>query len=247
MPTLAVDTSTEVLALALGDGEQVLADLSIDAGRAHLEMLLPEIQKLLEYTGMTIRDVTAIVTGTGPGTFSGLRVGIATARALAQSLKIPLFGYSSLEALAKGLAEGMDESLSGWILPLIDARRGQVFTRLYRKEGKKGLKPESEVLCLDPEKLSDILPEKSAGAVRSGGNGANAYREILSADKKLDLLEADDGANRMHASWHISAAGVADVAAGYQPGQLLRVLPMYVREPDADKTVLLRMREPWLK
>ncbi|MHB9112440.1 MAG: tRNA (adenosine(37)-N6)-threonylcarbamoyltransferase complex dimerization subunit type 1 TsaB [Thermoleophilia bacterium] len=247
MLILAIDTSTEVLALALGDGEQVLAEISIDAGRSHLEMLLPAIQGLLDSAGMAISDVAAIVTSTGPGTFSGLRVGIATARALAQSLKIPLFGYSSLEALANGLAEDIDESMPRWILPLIDARRGQVFARLYRKEGEKGLKPESEVLCLDPDRLSEFLTEKSADAVRSGGNGALAYREILSADRRLDLLQEDDGANRMRASWHLGAAVADDVAAGYQPGQMLRVLPLYVREPDADKTILLKKREPWLK
>ena len=247
MPTLAVDTSTEVLAVALGEGEQVLSELSIDAGRSHLEMLLPAIQGMLADTGMAIGDVTAIVAGTGPGAFSGLRVGIATARALSQSLEVPLFGYSSLEALANGLAEGMDDSMPRWILPLIDARRGQVFARLYKKEGEKGLNPESEVLCLDPERVSEILPEESAGAVRSGGNGAQAYREILSAEKRLDLLRADDRANRMRAIWHVEAAETVGIAAGFRPDQLLRVLPLYVREPDADKTVLLKKREPWLK
>lgn len=247
MPTLAVDTSTEVLAVALGDGEEVLAELTIDAGRCHLEMLLPAIQEMLVDTGLAIGDVTAIVAGTGPGTFSGLRVGIATARALSQSLEVPLFGYSSLDALANGLAEGIDDSTSRWILPLIDARRGQVFTRLYKKEGEKGLNPESEVLCLDPERVSEILPEESTGAVRSGGNGAQAYRETLSAEKRLDLLQTDAGANRISAIWHIEAAEAARIAAGFRPDQLLSVLPLYVREPDADKTILLKKREPWLK
>lgn len=247
MPTLAIDTSTEVLALALGDGEEVLAELGIDAGRSHLEMLLPAVQDLLDSNGMAIGDLTAIVTGTGPGTFSGLRVGIATARALAQSLELPLFGYSSLEALANGLAAGAERPMPHWILPLIDARRGQVFARIYKKEGEKGLKPESEVLCLDPDRLSDILPEISEGSVRAGGNGALAFREILAAGGRLELLEKDDEANRMRAAWHISAAEDSEIEAGYQPGKLLSVLPLYVREPDADKTVLLKKREPWLK
>ncbi|MBI5870449.1 MAG: tRNA (adenosine(37)-N6)-threonylcarbamoyltransferase complex dimerization subunit type 1 TsaB [Actinobacteria bacterium] len=247
MPTLAIDTSTEVLALALGDGEKVLDELSIDAGRSHLEMLLPAVQDLLDSNGLAIGDLNAIVAGTGPGTFSGLRVGIATARALAQSLELPLFGYSSLEALANGLADGAEKPMPRWILPLIDARRGQVFARLYKKEGEKGLKPESEVLCLDPDRLSDILPEISEGSVRAGGNGALAFRETLAAGGRLELLETDDEANRMRAGWHISAAEDSEIAAGYHPGKLLSVLPFYVREPDADKTVLLKKREPWLK
>lgn len=244
MATLAIDTATEVLSLALGEGEQVLAESGIDAGRSHLEMLLPAAQELLNSAGMTINDVTAIIVGTGPGTFSGLRVGIATARALAQSLEIPLFGSSTLEALAKELAVGMDSSKPGWVLPLIDARRGQVFTRLYRKEGENGLKPESEVLCIDPDKLSGVLPETSTEAVRAGGNGVLAYREILAANQQLALLQASDQANRVRASWHL---GALHAVTEYQPGQLLTVLPLYVREPDADKTVLQKKREPWLK
>jgi tRNA threonylcarbamoyladenosine biosynthesis protein TsaB len=247
MPALAIDTSTEVLALALGNGRQVLGEIDRDAGRSHLEMLLPAAHELLVDAGMTINDVAAVVVGTGPGTFSGLRVGIATARALAQSLEIPLFGFCSLDALAEGLAATMERPVSGWILPMIDARRGQVFARLYRKEGEKGLKPESEVLCLDPDKVSGILPEETARMIRTGGNGAMAYRELLSADHRLDLLQPEDRANCVHAFWHLVALDTVKTAAGYQPGQLLDVLPLYIREPDADKTVLLKKREPWLK
>lgn len=244
MPELAIDTATEVLALALGDGEGVLAETSVDAGRSHLEILLPAAHELLGSAGMTIGDLTAIVVGTGPGTFSGLRVGIATARALAQSLEIPLFGSSTLEALAKELAAGIEASIPGWVLPLIDARRGQVFTQLFKKEGNGRLKTESEVLCLDPDKLSGLLSVTAADTVRAGGDGALAYRQVLAADGKLDLLRANDNANRVRAAWHL---GTLSTASEYMPGQLLNVLPIYVREPDADKTILLKKREPWLK
>jgi|SRR5665811_552118 len=244
MLILAIDTATEVLALALGDGEMVLAESSIDAGRSHLEMLLPAAFDLLGSTGMTIGDVTAIVVGTGPGTFSGLRVGIATARALAQSLEIPLFGFSTIEALAKELAFGIETSMPGWVLPLIDARRGQVFTQLYKKEGNERLKPESEVLCLDPDKLSGVLSVTAADAIRAGGNGALAYRQVLADSGRLDLLDTDDRANRVRAAWHV---GALNTVPDYKPGQLLDVLPIYVREPDANKTILLKKREPWLK
>lgn len=244
MPTLAIDTATEVLALALGEGESVIAESSIDAGRSHLELLLPAADKMLEDAGMTISDITAIVVGTGPGTFSGLRVGIASARALAQSAEIPLFGACTLDALAKELAAGMVSTPPDWVLPLIDARRGQVFARLYKNEGKKGLKTESEVLCLDPDKLSAVLPDECTSAVRAGGNGAVAYRAILEADDRLALLRDDDQANRIRAIWHLEAQ---KEAVKHQAGQLLAVLPVYVREPDADKTILLKKRVPWLK
>ena len=165
MPTLSFDTATDVLSLALGEGERVLAEIDIDAGRSHLERLLPAARELLGRAGMSIDDMTSIVVGTGPGTFSGLRVGIATARALAQSLEIPLFGSSTLEALAKELAAGIDGSKHGWILPLIDARRSQVFTQLYRKEGGKGLEKGNKYLDFE-ECLGRRLKKGDVGGWR---------------------------------------------------------------------------------
>ncbi|MDO8737131.1 MAG: tRNA (adenosine(37)-N6)-threonylcarbamoyltransferase complex dimerization subunit type 1 TsaB [Thermoleophilia bacterium] len=243
MPALAIDTATEVLALALGDEEHVIAESGTEAGRSHLEMLLPSAQELLSSAGMAITDMEAVVVGRGPGTFSGLRVGIATARALVQSLEIPLYGYSTLEAMAQEIAAGVESRKASWILPMIDARRGQVFTQLFRKEGENGLKTESGVLSLDPDRLSEVLPGKSA-EVRAGGNGSIAYREILEDNRQLALLSLDDPANRVRASWHLGALRSAVL---YQPGQLLSVLPSYVREPDADKSALQKKREPWLK
>jgi len=233
-----------MLALALGDGgEQALAEVSVDAGRSHLEMLLPCIHELLDNAGMVMQDMEAIAVGIGPGAFSGLRVGIATARALAQSLEIPLYGSGTLDALARELAAGIEKGDGALVLPLIDARRGQVFTQLFRKEGERGLKPESGVLCVDPERLSEVIPEGGGESVRAGGNGSITYREILEKNRRLALLPMDDPANRIRAFWHFVALRQH---VDHEPGQLLSVLPLYVREPDADKSVLLRKKEPWL-
>ncbi len=232
------------MAIALGDGELLMAEIAVDAGRSHLELLLPSIDHLLDANGVRLADVKAIVTGTGPGTFSGLRVGIATARALAQTLEVPLAGFSTLDALAHGLAAGIDGTGPVMLLPMIDAKRGQVFTRLYKKEGEKGVMAESDVLCLDPEELAVRLPSMTATRVRAGGNGAIAYRDIFSAAGQIDLLAADHRGNFVSASWHLRAAASQ---GGFDPRTLLTVVPEYVRDPDADKTILLRKKEPWLK
>ena len=246
MPTLSIDTATEVLALALGEGEKILAKSSIDAGRSHLELLLPGVQQLLDEAGLTVRDIDGIVAGTGPGTFSGLRVGIATARALAQTLEVRLSGSSTLEALAFGLAE--ETSASQLLLPVIDAKRSQVFAQLFKKEGKNTVKPESEVLCLDPQALLAELAKITGAAVRAAGNGVLAYRDIFGNAEQLELPGPDRPENRVDAGWHLRA-GLAETETGsdFDPGLLLSVVPHYVREPDADKTILLRKKEPWLQ
>lgn len=153
MPTLAFDTATEVLAVSLGDNARVICDENIEAGRSHLELLLPTIHDLLKRNDYSLADIDQIVVGTGPGTFSGLRVGVSTARALAQALEIPLSGFSTLEAVALELSGSFEAKKIHKILPLIDAKRGQVFTRLYRIEEAGSVIPESDVLCLDPETL----------------------------------------------------------------------------------------------
>ena len=98
---------------------------------AHSAELLPTLAELLEQGGTGWDDVTAIAVGVGPGTFTGLRIGVATARGLAQGLGVPLHPVSSLEALAAGIAAGAGAVPGTPILPLIDARRGQVFASLH--------------------------------------------------------------------------------------------------------------------
>lgn len=244
MPALAIDTATDVMAIALGEGAEIMAEISINAGRSHLELLLGEVHSLLGEQGATIRDIDAIVAGTGPGTFSGLRVGIATARALAQTLELPIAGFSTLEAQALELSGKIPDEKALMLLPLIDAKRGQVFAQLYKNEGKGTVAPESDVLCLHPVELLEKVAGMTRAKVRAGGNGALAHRDVFEAAEQLDLLPPEDPGNRMRATWHLRAV---DHGAIYDQRQLLSVVPMYVREPDADKTVLLRKREPWLK
>lgn len=246
MPVLAIDTATEVCAVALGEGGRLLGESVIDAGRSHLEMLLPEIHTLLENHGLATRDIRALAVGTGPGTFSGLRVGIATARGLAQGLRVPLRGSSTLEALAAGMVEAMPAGTERGdvdIMPVIDAKRGQVFARLYRCENSGGLKAASEIMCLDPEELLGLFPPGVARRVLAAGNGALAYYEMFENNTRFKLYAREEPCHLVRAAFHV---GAASEAGSYDPRDLLAVLPVYVREPDADKTVLLRKREPWL-
>ncbi len=239
MAILALDTATETLSVALAPAEGPVREKRLAAGRKHLELLLPTVVELMETCGVGFPDLEGIACGIGPGTFSGLRVGVATARALAQSLKVPVAACSTLDALAAALAARADSNYQG-VMPLIDARRRQVFTRLYRIGDDRKPRPMSAVACIDPEAVAGFGRETLAGRLLAGGDGALAYAGEIGGD--IELLPREEDAHRVSAARHFEAAafrpytGVKDLAA---------LVPEYVRQPDADKTILRRKRLPW--
>lgn len=158
-PWLALDTATANMTIAVMRGMQVLAQFESTAWRNHSVRLIPEIQELLQQTGIRMRDIRAIAVGNGPGSYTGVRVGVTVAKTLAWSLDLPLVNVSSIGALALGYVrhyeqqkvqtvdETIDEPVNEpldenqretipsdetiWIVPLLDGRRKQVFTGLY--------------------------------------------------------------------------------------------------------------------
>jgi tRNA threonylcarbamoyladenosine biosynthesis protein TsaB len=242
LTVLALDTATEILSLALVDEGMVSGERSVVAGNKHLEMLLPEIYGLLQGCDRRFEDIEAVVTGTGPGTFSGLRVGIATARALAQALAIPIAPSCTLDSLALNLAEGVQKRYGG-VIPIIDARRGQVFTCVYRIDDEGKPAQASGMVCIDPEDVSGFATGHLDGPLLAGGNGVKAYRERLTGED-LVFIARGDKRNDVRAANHLFFANLIPY---HKVDSLDSVEPLYIREPDADKTVLLRKREPWLK
>lgn len=160
---LAFDTSTSSLAVAVMENGQLLAEQNIHAERNHSAYLVTAIEKALKAAGITKQELDGIAVGVGPGSYTGIRIAVTTAKTLAWALQIPLFGISSLEATALGAwatETGQDTAALGayalressvaaaaaesipaagttvgagehWIIPLVDARRGQVYTALF--------------------------------------------------------------------------------------------------------------------
>jgi len=129
---LAVHSTTPCLAAALVRDGNVLAEEVRPPGREHVENLAAMIKGLTEGLGMTVRDLDGLGVAVGPGSFSGIRVGLATIKVMALMLGKPVAGISSLEVLAW---EGLRQDECG--APIIDARRGEIYTCLYMKEGKR--------------------------------------------------------------------------------------------------------------
>ena len=131
---LAFDTATPAVTVALHDGERVVAShLTVDA-RRHGELLAPGITAVLDEAWVPRQDVTAIAVGVGPGPFTGLRVGLVTARTLALALDIPVYGVCTLDVLA---AQAVDEGLDVPFLVATDARRKEVYWAAYDEQGRR--------------------------------------------------------------------------------------------------------------
>lgn len=191
---------------------------------AHSAELLPALAELLERGGTSWDDVTAIAVGVGPGTFTGLRIGLATARGLAQGLGVPLHPVSSLEALAAGIAAGAEALPGTPILPLIDAKRGQVFASLHLAAEPLGR--EWGPLALYPDELDERI---AAAAKPPLAAGDWALESIERLEKAGAMVPAPDSG--LHA---IDPLQVCRLARETDPCAPERVNPVYVRQPDAE-------------
>jgi tRNA threonylcarbamoyladenosine biosynthesis protein TsaB len=127
MTILAIDTSNYPLGVALIEDNQVLGEYITNLKKNHSVRIMPAIQTLMKDCERTPAQLSKIVVAKGPGSYTGVRIGVTIAKTLAWSLKIPLVGVSSIEIIAAGAGRYFD----GYISPLIDARRGQVYTGLY--------------------------------------------------------------------------------------------------------------------
>jgi tRNA threonylcarbamoyladenosine biosynthesis protein TsaB len=193
------------------------------------------LEEALEAAGATWDDVDRLAVGIGPGGFTGLRLGVATGRALAQARGIPLVGVSSLEALAAGALasfarhEGSDpaaqsrrhEGSDPGVLAVIDARRGEVFAAAW-KDGARVLDP----VAIAPGELAARLTEPPLTAPLAVGDGAVRFREEL---VRAGATVPEDGAP-VH---RVSALQVCRLGAEGQPVDRDALLPDYRREPDA--------------
>jgi len=216
MNVLGFDTSTAATSACVlrADREafEVIPDEAALLGPpAHAAELMPSLVRVMDESGLNWDDLDAIAAGVGPGTFTGLRIGVATARGLAHARGIELRPVSSLAALAAGI----DAELR---LPLIDAKRGEVFAALYR--GDELLWPP---FAATAEAVVERLRD-SAHTPLSAGDGSLRFRETLEAG----------GIGIAAAPAHVvRALHVCRLSEGVAPAPADAVLPDYLREPDA--------------
>jgi tRNA threonylcarbamoyladenosine biosynthesis protein TsaB len=218
---LAIETATDMVGTALLLDDGAGAERMHLGGRAHAELLAPAIEEVCAVSGCTVADVDVVAVDVGPGLFTGLRVGVATAKALAQALGIGVLGVGSLDVLAAAAAGGapgvegspdpvgpVEAAPPGVIAAMVDARRGEVFAAAYRfdRTGAGPVPGRSDDAPVDPQSVrldrgEPLAPEVAldwllevaadAGVVTVVGDGAVRYRSLLSVHSLLDLTRAD--------------------------------------------------------
>jgi len=224
---LALDTGTPVASVALDAPALGIRELRETESITHGPTVLVIVDELLSAHGLTARDLGAIVCGRGPGSFTGLRIGLASAKGLAYALGVPLLIPSSLEALALGAPAGV-----GLVVPCLDARRRELFAAAYEVHGLD-LVCRLPPLAGSPDAVADHLDEIAPGVpLRLVGNGLPLYHEALAlrlGDRAQLLLEARATP---------SALALADLARAQlvrgEVADLHRAEPEYLRPSDAE-------------
>ncbi len=219
---LGIDTSTATLAVGLSAGRHLVAQVAVAHGRTHATAIIEAIGQVLELGQVQPAALDALVVGRGPGSFTGLRIGLATAKAMALALSRPVVAVSSLACLAWPAAV---EGLEVWAL--VDARRNQVYGCRYRRSGD-GIEPLCQEQVLYPRQVVDQSPGQSLLV----GSGAVKYRDYFSkemgsgavfATGALDSIQPAALAWLGWRKWCRQGAVAAD-----------EVVPVYLRRPDAE-------------
>ena len=223
MKLLALDTSTAVGSLAVMDGSRLMAETTLLADKKHGEHLVPAIQSLLDRLGLKPSEIEAYAVGIGPGSFTGLRTGLALVKGLALANPRPVVGVSSLQALARSAFEH-----HGLILPLIDARKGEIFVATFRADSQGQVVRESADMALPPEALAGLIREPALLL----GDGLLRYRKILVETLKENAQIAPESLWAPRAVW-IANLALRRLEQG-DSDPLDCLVPIYVRATDAE-------------
>ena len=230
MLILAFETTAKAGSVALHDGNTLLGESYCNTGLTHSQTLMVMAEDLLKTCGMTAQDVTAVAVAAGPGSFTGVRIGVAAAKGFAWGGELPCHGVSTLEAMALQLG-----AYDGYVLPVMDARRAQVYNALFQaKEGKLTRLCEDRAIA-----LSDLALElkRLEGPVFLVGDGSVLCYQTLK-DEIPNLVMPQE--HRMHQR----AAGVA-LAAMHDPGNGdgATLTPNYLRLSQAERERLEKEKE----
>jgi tRNA threonylcarbamoyladenosine biosynthesis protein TsaB len=226
MKILAIDTSSMVASAAIMDEEKLAAEYIINHEKTHSEQLMPIIEELLESCGINIEEIDAIAVSSGPGSFTGLRIGGATAKGLAHAHNKKLIGVPTLDGLAFNLPY-----CQGIICPIMDARRNQVYTALYKWDQGNfyKLKPHCAVA------LSELLEGLKAREemVIFLGDGVPVHRELIQSTLGVRARFAPRNADRQRAS-SIAELAMEALKRG-EGGSGDGFVPFYLRKSQAER------------
>ena len=171
---LLIETSTSVLSVALAQDGTVVSERVCTEARMQASLTAPLVKEVLDEAGLTTRDCDAVCVSSGPGSYTGLRVGVSTAKGLAFGAGKPLLAVGTLDILVASCLSDPSEESPVFIVPMIDARRMEVYTAVYSGEGQRLTEVEAKVI--GPDSFADYLEQ---GEVLFVGDGALKCRDII--------------------------------------------------------------------
>jgi tRNA threonylcarbamoyladenosine biosynthesis protein TsaB len=226
MRVLAVETSTLTGAVALLDGERVVGESRLSIAVTHGERLLASVDALLRAAGWALGDVEGLAVAIGPGSFTGLRIGVSTLKALAFGTGRPLVGVPTLDALAWSIPFAAHP-----VCPVLDARKGEVYAALHRTTGGR-LERLGPDRAIAPRRLAEELAGDPGGPVVFVGDGVVSHGEVFRQVLGSAACLAPAGLRLP------SAVTVADLARGPlargEAGDPAALVPIYVRPSEAE-------------
>lgn len=232
MKLLAVDTATQTCSVAIAEDDRIRIEVTSDHARTHARHLLTMIDDVLQQSDMDIGELDGFAVTVGPGSFTGLRIGISTVKGLAHAVTKPVAAISTLEALAYSVA-----GFPGLVYAWIDARKKEVYTALYRWEGDRfGIVTPPQVVSPD-EALRQI-----DGPCIFLGNGADAYRRLIESMRGETSMVAPPSMNVIRASI-VARLGLIRFLEHAQISAR-ELHPLYIRRSDAElyaKTTQMRV------
>lgn len=226
MLILAIETATKVSSVALSDGTKIVAALTMENGPEHSATLVPNIGKLLEMAGKTRKDLNAVAVSVGPGSFTGLRIGLATAKGLAYALNIPLIAVPTLKALAARFYD-----LPGvTVFSLADAQKKNAYCGIYRD--RKEIQPVKVIPLETIVKMAGEIAEEKKQPVIVLGDIAE---KKLSRDEVLpDGVVVPGRGQVMPRADEVALLGAAMLEAG-EVADTMTAEPWYLRRSEAEE------------
>ncbi len=227
MKILAIDSSSTPASIAVTDGEMPIGEFTININRTHSEKLLPLVDSLLDAINLKASDIDVFAVSVGPGSFTGLRIGMSAAKLMAQTLGKPLIGVKTLEALAENVC-----AFDGFIAPVIDARNNTFYTALYEcSDGE--LREIYGAEALETEALCERLCNMTGRVLVCG-----EYIKYRSKISELTSLSGNVRFAPVHISYQRAVSCAVLAYKQYMRGDVTMpeaVTPLYVRESQAEQ------------
>ncbi|NMA82998.1 MAG: tRNA (adenosine(37)-N6)-threonylcarbamoyltransferase complex dimerization subunit type 1 TsaB [Epulopiscium sp.] len=228
MKILGIDTSGLVASVAIVDENELLCEFTINYKKTHSQTLMPMLDVMCEATNIDLKEIDVIAVASGPGSFTGLRIGAATAKGLAQGLNKPMVGVPTLDGLAYNVCHAVDQL----ICPIMDARRNQVYTASYQTMNHQ-LQRLTEYRAIPIGELLQELQQQNA-PILFLGDGVTVYQDIIESTLPSTKYEWIHAPNNRQRGSSIATLGMQLVAQG-QLQEYTDFAPFYLRPSQAER------------